>query len=243
MKNLVLCYNLYSPRPNEDRKNRVLDVINKISPDIMGLQEITPAWKSIIDEAFSEEYAFLGNPREEGRDCEFAPVLYKKEKYECIDWNTYWLSDTPNEKSRFEESKYYRICTVAKLRTKADGSELLFVNLHMDYVHAAAKKQMEMLLPLLETYGDVSTVICGDFNCNDMSEPYAVIASSKYKNAKTIAKICADAPTFTKFGERYEFIDFVFTHKVNVESFFVGEVKVNGEYPSDHNPVVCEVEF
>ena len=102
---------------------------------------------------------------------------------------------------------------------------------------------MDALLKILENYEDISTVICGDFNCGENSPPYAVIEASKYKNAKTVARICADAPTFTKFGERYETIDFVFTHKVNVESFIVCEIKVGGEYPSDHNPVICEVEF
>ena len=149
MKNIILCYNLYSPRPSEERKNRVLSVIDKISPDIMGLQEITPTWKEILDEHFSDRYTFVGGPREEGRDCEYAPVMYDKKKYECTEWKTYWLSDTPDEKSRFEDSKYYRICTVAKLKTLAEGAELLFVNLHMDYVHSAAKKQMEILLKIL----------------------------------------------------------------------------------------------
>ena len=156
MKNVVLCYNLYSPRPSEDRKNRVLSVIEKISPDIMGLQEITPTWKQILDENVCDKYAFVGDPREEGRDCEYAPVLYKKEKYECMGYKTYWLSETPEEKSRFEDSKYYRICTVAKLKAKADGAELLFVCLHMDYVHSAAGKQMDALLKILENYEDIS---------------------------------------------------------------------------------------
>ena len=243
MKHLILSYNLYSPRPSEDRKNRVLSVIDKISPDIMGLQEITPVWKQILDENLSDRYAFVGDPREEGRDCEYAPMLYNKEKYECEEWKTYWLSDTPEEKSRFEDSKYYRICTVAKLKTKAEGSELLFVNIHTDYVHSAAKKQLEVLLKILETYGEISTIICGDFNCNAMSEPYGVIAASKYKNAMDVARMCASAPTFTSMGKRYDTIDFVFAHKVNVESFVVCELLVNGEYPSDHNPVICEIEL
>lgn len=240
MDHRILSYNLYSPRPDDARRDRVLSVIRRISPDVMGLQEITPVWKEILEKAFGRQYAFVGEAREEGRDCEYAPVLYNRRKYDCLDWKTYWLSDTPEQPSKLEFSKYYRICTVAKLKRKADGETLLFASVHMDYVLEAAAEQAKILLNILDRYERMPSVICGDFNCNSESDAYATLASSRFRNVAEIAEMTVITPTFTAFGKRYDTIDFVFTDQIGAKCFLVPEVKVNGEYPSDHNPLICD---
>lgn len=240
MNHRILSYNLYSPRPNDARRDRVLSVIREISPDVMGLQEITPVWKEILEKEFGRRYAFVGDAREEGRDCEYAPVLYNRRKYDCTEWKTYWLSDTPEQPSKLENSKYYRICTVAKLKRKADGKSLLFASVHMDYVWDAAAEQAKILLNVLDRYEKMPTVVCGDFNCNSESPAYATLASSRFRNVAEIAKMTAITPTFTAFGKRYDTIDFVFADQIEAKSYLVPEVKVMGEYPSDHNPLICE---
>ena len=240
MNHRILSYNLYSPRPDDARRDRVLSVIRRISPDVMGLQEITPVWKKILEKAFGRQYAFVGEAREEGRDCEYAPVLYNRRKYDCLDWKTYWLSDTPEQPSKLESSKYYRICTVAKLKRKANGETLLFVSVHLDYVSEAAAEQAKIILRILDRYEKIPSVICGDFNCNNESNAYATLASSRFRNVAEIAEMTVITPTFTAFGKRYDTIDFVFTDQIEVKNFLVPEVKVNGEYPSDHNPLICD---
>lgn len=237
----LLCYNLYSPRPDDERRERVVETIKECNADLMGFQEITPTWKEILDERFSGEYAFLGNPREEGRDCEYAPILFRREKYECIEWNTFWLSDTPEIQSRVEESKYYRICTVARMRERATGTQFVFASVHMDYVWAAAEKQARILLQILDEMPDLPTVVCGDFNCNRFSPAYAILEKSRLKNAEDVAEITELRPTFQAFGKKEDTIDFVWVDKINVHSFFVPEIKVDGLYPSDHNPLICQL--
>lgn len=242
MYHRILSYNLYSPRPDDARRDRVLSVIRKIDPDLMGLQEVTPAWKEILDRSFGRRYAFVGSAREEGRGCEYAPVLYNRRKYDCTGWKTYWLSHTPEEPSKLESSKYFRVCTVAQLRRKADGAPLLFVSVHMDYVREAAEEQAKILLEILARYGEAPTVICGDFNCNPESPAYAVLAASRYRDVAGTARVTALAPTFTAFGNRFDTIDFVFADGARAESMTVPGILIDGAYPSDHNPLICEIE-
>ena len=239
----LLCYNLYSPRPDDARRERVLATIRECNADLMGFQEITPTWKEILEEHFSTDYAFLGNPREEGRDCEYAPVLFRREKYECIEWKTFWLSDTPEVQSRFEESKYYRICTIAEMREKKTGTEFLLSSVHMDYVWAAAEKQARVLLRLLDQAPGLPIAMCGDFNCNRFSPAYAILGQSRLRNAEELAEITEIRPTFQAFGKKEDTIDFVWVDGMKVHGFYVPEIKVDGLYPSDHNPLICDLNW
>ena len=110
----------------------------------------------------------------------------------------------------------------------------------MDYVWDAAAEQAKILLNVLDRYEKMPTVVCGDFNCNSESPAYATLASSRFRNVAEIAKMTAITPTFTAFGKRYDTIDFVFADQIEAKSYLVPEVKVMGEYPSDHNPLICE---
>ena len=237
----TLCYNIYSPRPDEQRAERVLKTVSDRDPDIFCLQEATNAWMELFTKFFSDEYAFCGEGRQEGKDCEYNPVFYKKDRFELVDTKTFWLSETPEVCSLVEASKYYRICTFAMLKDKSSGEEICAVSAHLDYVWAAADRQVEILLDLLGKHGADKTFVCGDFNCNPQSPAYARMKASEFADASTVAERAVIVPTFTKFGKTEDTIDFAFVKGFDVESFIVDEVKYDGEYPSDHNPIIFEV--
>ena len=67
------------------------------------------------------------------------------------------------------------------------------------------------------------------------------MTDSVFSDASKIAKSAAVVPTFTKFGKTEDTIDFAFVKGFEVELFVVDEVKYDGEYPSDHNPIIFEV--
>ena len=74
--------------------------IEKISPDIMGLQECTHEWMAYLSEKFSAEYGIIGEGRDGTHTSEdqFNPILYRKDKFTLIDSGTRWLSETPEVK-------------------------------------------------------------------------------------------------------------------------------------------------
>ncbi len=239
----VLDYNVYSPRPSETRAQNVLKTIQKRDPDVICLQEVTPTWMQILQTNLSDCYGITGEAREEGRDAEYNPVLYKKELYSLADQKTFWLSETPTVVSRLPESKYYRICTVTVLIEKATGKRVRVVCVHMDYVQEAAQRQAEVLLQLLRAEEPMPTVFCGDLNTMKWNDAYKTLAASEYSDAEDVAEDKIVVPTFQKFGKNADTIDFCFVKDVKVKYFLVEEVKIDGEYPSDHNPVYLEVEF
>lgn len=239
----ILDYNIYSPHPSETRSKNVLETIKKRSPDVICLQEVTPTWMQILQAELSDVYSFTGEAREEGRDAEYNPVLYNKDKFTLIEQKTLWLSDTPAVISRLSESMYYRIMTVAVLVENKTGKSIRVACVHMDYVQEAAAKQAEILLQLLRNEGDMPTVFCGDLNTMKWNDAYKILAKSEFSDAEDVAQEKTVVPTFQKFGEREDTIDFCFVKDVSVKTFVVEDVKIEGEYPSDHNPLYLEVSF
>ena len=65
--------------------------------------------------------------------------------------------------------------------------------------------------------------------------------ASEFSDASAVAEKTVIVPTFTKFGKTEDTIDFAFVKGFSVDSFVVDEVKYDGEYPSDHNPIIFEV--
>lgn len=238
----ILDYNIYSPNPSETRAKNVIETISKRNPDVVCLQEVTPVWMKILQENFSHVYDIVGEARESGRDAEYNPVLYKKEQYILSGQKTLWLSDTPTVVSRVPEAKYYRICTITVLTEKQTGKRIRIVCLHMDYVQAAAAREAEIFLTLLRAEEPLPTVFCGDLNTMKWNDAYKILADSEFSDAENVAEEKHVVPTFQKFGERADTIDFCFVKDVKVKNFLVEEVKIDGEYPSDHNPIYLEVE-
>ena len=67
----------YFGNPVDVRIDQILSVYRKYSPDILGLQEITPGWyKSGLFEALADEYVPVGT--EIANNSSYVPFLYKK---------------------------------------------------------------------------------------------------------------------------------------------------------------------
>ena len=239
----ILDYNIYSPHPSETRAKNVITTINQRSPDVICLQEVTPTWMKLLQENLSHAYGFTGEAREEGRDAEYNPVLYKKDAFDLLEQKTFWLSDTPEEISKLSESMYYRICTMAVLQEKKTQKRVRVVSVHMDYIQEAAAKQASILIELLRGETPMPTVFCGDLNTMKWNEAYQLLARSEFCDVEDVAEEKQVVPTFQKFGEREDTIDFCFVKDVTVKKYVVEEVKINGEYPSDHNPLYLKIEF
>lgn len=198
---------------------------------------------AILQDKLSHAYGIVGEAREEGRDAEYNPVLYKKDAYELLEQKTFWLSETPMKISKLSESMYYRICTMAVLYEKETKKRIRVLSVHMDYVQEAAAKQASILLKLLRVQTPMPTVFCGDLNTMKWNEAYQILACSEFHDVEDVAEKKSVVPTFQKFGERADTIDFCFVKDINVRNYLVEEVKIDGEYPSDHNPLYLEIEF
>ena len=95
----------------------------------------------------------------------------------------------------------------------------------------------------LKTITDYPIVLTGDFNCVSSSSAYAKVISGGVVDANNVAeKKINNAATFTNYGSSNKIIDFVFVSPdgIAVTSYQVCNEMINGDFPSDHHPVLIE---
>lgn len=249
----IMSYNVYvmgtGKNSPENRAERVVKTIRSEMPDSFGLQEADYAWVTRISEAFPE-YAYIGVGRDDGETKgEFSPVFYLKDKYNLIDSGTFWLSKTPEKPSRGWDAMMNRICSWAVLEDKETGKRYAHFNAHMDHIGSIARKNSAALIvEKAGLVGDIPVVVTGDFNCDEGSKPYNTMLNGGFSDSKKIAKDTMDIGSYHNFGMNDVYdgrspIDYIFVSQGNVwvESYKVLDQKIDGEYSSDHFPVVSKM--
>ena len=248
----VMTYNLkcsgegkYS---QESRKDAICTLINKYSPDSLGVQEADKNWVGLLNATLTD-YANVGTYRDDGiSEGESNNIFYKKDKYELVDSGDFWLSKTPDVPSKDWDSACYRICTYAVLRDKATGFIYAHFNTHFDHVSDVAQAESVALISskIAEIAPDIPVVLTGDFNFNETVEHYDNLLSCGFSNTKYLAEDYDLGATYNGYKLiRFAInpIDHIFVNGYvkSVKSSTIDKSRFNRMYPSDHFPVIVEM--
>ena len=235
---IILDYNVWMHTTGQEARVRsVLQTIEEISPDLMGLQECTHEWMAFLTEKFSGEYGIIGEGRDgTGTDTDqFNPILYRKDKFTLIDSGTRWLSETPEVKyTKVPDSTYERIFTFAVLEEKSSGKQFVFISTHFDHQGGQAD-QASCMAASISQFRDMPMFMCGDYNGSGVAN---VMRDYGYVNSKKVAlNKVNDVGTMSGGSE----IDFIFTNGIgsNVTYYEVGTENES----SDHFPLVIKIKF
>lgn len=242
----VMSYNVYY-KYDEARKDNVIANIRNHNPDSFGLQEATPEWIEAVATDMPE-YAYVGVGRDIDGGGEASPVFYKKDKYELIDSGTFWLSKTPQRPSRGWDAMFNRICTYVVLRNKETRFVYAHFNAHFDHMGVIARLESvavvtEKVSKICNTFPAVFT---GDLNDYEGGDMYNRVLESGFRDTKQLAETADDKPTFHGYSDlltKEKPIDFIFVNAMatKVSTYKVDTAKYNGEYASDHHPVISEM--
>lgn len=231
---------------NPTRDARVIAMINRYLPDTLGIQEGTVDWMNTLNAALSDRYAWVGVGNEGENKGEYSAIFYLKDKYTLIDSGTKWLSDTPNTVSKFDDSLCVRIATYAILERNSDGKRFVHVNTHLDHGYDSVREaQVEVLLELIEQFNEYPMLITGDFNCAPSTAAIKTIVKAGYASSSEVAEEAYITETYHGYqdlkGEQ-RIIDFCFVtpEKISVLYYRVCNEKINGDYASDHHPILTE---
>jgi endonuclease/exonuclease/phosphatase family metal-dependent hydrolase len=257
----VMTYNIkFAGDPKSDsinswqyRKEPVVSVIRFNKADIVGLQE---ALKIQLDDftKLLPEYFWIGVGRDDGKTGgEYSAILLRKDRFKILKQSTFWLSETPDKPSMGWDAACIRIVTWAKLFDKVTRKEFFVFNTHLDHMGEVARKNSAILI--MEKISGLSSnlpvVLTGDFNSLKDSEPYRIITTSTPKlfDAQFISEHghYGGNISFNNFSDSLEAnnkIDFIFVNdKVKVCQHGIVSEKYDGHYPSDHMPVVADLNY
>lgn len=227
----VMTHNLMVGEVPEDRIARTMTLIYKYMPDTLGVQEAKAEWMTALTANLSDYYAIVGEGREGGTKGEYTAILYAKAKYDLIESGTKWLSDTPDEVSKYPNSTYYRIFTWALLEDKETGVRYLHVNTHLD-CDGARLEQAKCLMMFLKDYNDVAIVLTGDMNASLGTDEMKFIQEHGFAT-KTDFK---DLDSLPLYGRGNNVVDWIFVTQdcMTLTNYITDNNFINGDYASDH---------
>lgn len=259
----AMTYNIRYDNPNDGeniwrwRRDHVASVIRFHKPDLVGLQEALHEQLEDLRERLPS-YQWVSAGREDGEYAgEYCAIGYDKERFNLEDQSTFWLSEAPSKPGSIGwDATLPRIVTYARLRERTTGVELSHFNTHLDHdgERARAESAKLLLTKIDELAPDTPAVLTGDFNTLESDEPYEILTGrDRSSTGRTIldthqaAKHIHHGPTST-FNDFEELvpgkkIDYVFvTSDVEViQHGACSDTYEDGQYPSDHLPVVVDL--
>lgn len=235
----------------EVRRPIVKNLIQEEKPDLIGTQEGFFFQIKDMDEDLPE-YEWIGLGRAGGSKDEFMAVFYKRNRFEVMAFDHFWLSDTPEViGSRTWGHNNRRMVTWVRFRERESGREFYHWNTHFDHRVAEARRKSAALimerLQLLEPKAPV--IVTGDFNASQDSDVHAAMVSTEYpqvtvRDAWELAEnhIGDQVGTFNGWrgpNDSDRRIDWILVSpEFTCDSAEVVTYAEDGQYPSDHFPVV-----
>lgn len=234
----------------EFRRDFLAGQIGFYAPDFIGTQEGKYHQLEFIRTALPE-YNYIGLSRDNSKtEGEFSAIFYKRGKFKLLSNTTFWLSETPNEKSKGWDAALERICTYGLFEEIKTGKQFYVFNTHLDHMGELARTNSAKLI--VEKIKFVNTknlpvIFTGDFNSEPNSAAYQTIVASM-DDSKNISKTKPFGPTGTFNGFKFHepvtlLIDYIFVSKGNIDvlkSAVLSDSK-DCKYPSDHLPVYTEL--
>lgn len=233
----------------EYRKPIIRKCLLEKNPDIVCFQEMLPHMALWLSEVL-KDYQLVGCGREKDLTGEQMTIAYRKDRFEIVSMDTYWLSNTPYlPGSRYEEqSKYPRTATQLLLKETETNDVYLIVNTHLDHKSSKARVQgMECVLDKIhqtliqwKAIGKLPIILCGDMNAHPESPEI-----EQMNHSGIICDITEEiSGTYHNFGkmDKPAKIDYIAVSKnIRLEKLELWKDQKDGVFLSDHYPISATV--
>jgi endonuclease/exonuclease/phosphatase family metal-dependent hydrolase len=237
-----------APNAWPQRRPVMRDCIRQAAPDLFGTQE--GLYQQLKDLASDlSEYAWVGTGRDGGSHGEFMAIFYRKDRFEPLEYDHFWLSDTPNViASTTWGNRNRRMVTWVRFLDRRANQQFFLFNTHLDHeIQVAREKAAELIrerITALKT--TLPVVLTGDFNAAAGSnKAYSVLTDD---NFLTDTWTSARERLNEQFGTFHDYqapragarIDWILTRgPVSAEKIEIVTCSRDGQYPSDHFPVIA----
>jgi endonuclease/exonuclease/phosphatase family metal-dependent hydrolase len=252
----VMTYNLrYASQtpPNAwpARRPVMKNLIARTAPDVIGTQEGLYAQLKDIA-ADQPAYDWVGLGRDGGSRGEFMAIFFRRDRFEPVAFDHFWLSDTPEViGSATWGHSNRRMVTWVRFRERASGREFSVWNTHLDHEVETARQKAAALIRDRLAAADraIPLILTGDFNCAaGSSRAYEILTGEAGLSdawSMAAARVNEGLNTFNGFtpaqkaGVRIDWV--LLRGKADVSRAEIVTDAENGQYPSDHFPVLVNL--
>jgi len=238
----------------ENRRKAVTDMIEDISPDIMAFQEMESFGgghsrnENIqLDWVLSQHPDFKAAAYSDNASNYpiTQPIIYRSASFDFVEQGFFFFSETPDRiYSPTFNGSYPAFCSWATLRDKTSGQSFTIFNMHTDYSSGKNRiKSVDLIAERIKPHIEAgkAVLLMGDLN-----------ASNRSKIAKTLKSIPlkfvpSSGSTF-HFNRGVNFTPAI-DHILHTPQFIakdkvtVWRKKYDGNWPSDHYPVIVDFNF
>jgi endonuclease/exonuclease/phosphatase family metal-dependent hydrolase len=205
----VMTYNLrYAsdtpPNAWAQRRPVMKACVESVKPEVFGTQE--GLYRQLKDLAADlPAYDWIGTGRDGGSRGEFMAVFYRRERLEPLEFDHFWLSDTPAViGSSTWGNTNRRMVTWVRFRDRLSGAEFYFWNTHLDHALQPAREKGAALIRdrvrALNT--KLPVLLVGDFNATAGANPAydLLVKDGDFRDTWHLAaeRFNADYNTFTR---------------------------------------------
>ncbi len=236
-----------------------VEYLRENGTDIIGFQEIQPNTRTLLIEALGDKYGFVGHGRGADFREEACCIAYRRDKFELLATDTFWLSPTPGvPDSKPIGEKMPRICTTATLLPINTEQFTIPIRVYNTHLFRSKDERLRtygayLILERIRRdaeYANYPVVLTGDFN----SAPDS-LAIEAVKNYQPVPLADATASLDYTYHE-YEREDLAPDKKVRIDYIFTNAEfdpasaeritarrEGDGMFLSDHYPIKVEIEI
>lgn len=149
------------------RRPLMKELLQRETPDIIGTQE--GPYDQLKDlSADLPAYDWIGLGRDGGSRGEFMAIFYRRDRFEPVAFDHFWLSDTPEVMGSITWGHIHkRMVTWVRFRDRTTGRVFEVWNTHFDHKVEVARQKSAALIRqrLAATDPAMPILLLGDFNC------------------------------------------------------------------------------
>jgi len=260
----AMTFNIRYDNPNDgadawpNRKELVASTIRFHQTDILGTQEGMHHQLVELDELLPE-FDWVGVGRDAGDEKgEFCAIFYRTDRFSVIDDGTFWHSTTPEiPGSMGWDTAITRITTWVRFYDNVNSRSFITFNTHYDHIGEIAREESSKLIlqKIHELANGDPVILMGDLNTTEGEKPYQIITKPDQGAVHVElfdgfyhTEEAHHGPTSTWNGFEQiatdRRIDYIFVDsKFSVKRHAILSDTKSGRFPSDHLPVVADLEF
>ncbi|MFM8879672.1 MAG: endonuclease/exonuclease/phosphatase family protein [Verrucomicrobiota bacterium] len=233
------------------RRPAMKALLQQYAPDLMGTQE--GVYFQLRELAADlPEYDWIGTGRDGGSRGEFMAIFYRRDRFEPLAYDHFWLSDTPEViGSSTWGNPNRRMVTSVHFRDRRTGKEFHLWNTHLDHALQPAREKGAALIRtrLARIPAGERVILMGDFNAvatrnsvYDALTKEIGFTDSWFAAAQRRNETLNSFNGFGKSTFNSARIDWIlYRGEAEVPSAEVVDLTPGGLQPSDHFPVYARM--
>ena len=182
----------------------------------------------------------------------YPSFFLRKNCFELLASGDFWLSETPDVAGSISfESAFPRLMTWIKIQPKGANKKILIINTHFDHIKEDTRlAQMKVLIQQIQKIysPEYHLIIMGDFNDSPTSQIRKKLTDEfvKLQDAWLQHNQIEETSHHAFKGEvqNGSRIDWILIDQGPIiQNCFMDKTHRQGQYPSDHFPVICKLKL